>query len=113
MIANSNNSYSINSNNSYSINSKPETEPDTEVTAEERGGAKRICYGLLYGIGAGRLAVELGISRLQAQEFQASFMREYEGCAAWVQQCCDRARQCGFVETLHGLEIVQATFKIA
>ena len=51
--------------------------------------------------------------RLQAQEFQASFMREYEGCAAWVQQCCDRARQCGFVETLHGLEIVQATFKIA
>jgi len=75
---------------------------EAEVTAEERSGAKRICYGLIYGMGAGRLAVELGISRLQAQEFQESFMREYSGIATWVQSCRERARHCGYVETLHG-----------
>lgn len=75
--------------------------PESEVTAEERGGAKRICYGLVYGIGIGRLASELGISKAQAQEFQDSFMREYSGIAAWVQACREAARQCGFVQTLH------------
>ncbi|CAK0869517.1 unnamed protein product [Prorocentrum cordatum] len=76
--------------------------PEAAVTAEERSGAKRICYGLVYGIGAPRLAAELRISRAQAQEFQASFMREYAGVAAWVLRCSHRARQCGYVETLHG-----------
>eukprot|EP00928_Gymnodinium_smaydae_P031152 TRINITY_DN22959_c0_g2_i1.p1 TRINITY_DN22959_c0_g2~~TRINITY_DN22959_c0_g2_i1.p1 ORF type:complete len:2231 (+),score=367.58 TRINITY_DN22959_c0_g2_i1:34-6693(+) len=76
--------------------------PEAEVSAEERSGAKRICYGLIYGIGSARLAVELGISAAQAREFQASFMRKYAGVSAWVQSCRDQARQCGFVETLHG-----------
>mmetsp|Transcript_90824 Transcript_90824/g.293217 ORF Transcript_90824/g.293217 Transcript_90824/m.293217 type:complete len:2155 (+) Transcript_90824:115-6579(+) len=75
--------------------------PEAAVTAEERGGAKRICYGLVYGIGVSRLASELGISRAQAQEFQESFMREYAGITAWVQSCRDAARRCGYVETLH------------
>jgi len=72
------------------------------VTAEERSGAKRICYGLIYGIGASRLANELGLSRQQAEEFQASFMHEYAGVAAWVQSCREQARQCGCVMTLQG-----------
>jgi DNA polymerase theta len=76
--------------------------PEDQVTAEERSGAKRICYGLIYGISAGRLAVELGISRAQAQDFQESFMREYAGVAAWVRSCSEQARRCGYVETLGG-----------
>jgi len=76
--------------------------PEADVTAEERSGAKRICYGLIYGIGAARLASELGISRVQAQQFQESFMREYAGVAKWIQGCRDQARRCGYVETLHG-----------
>eukprot|EP00931_Biecheleriopsis_adriatica_P092095 TRINITY_DN6591_c0_g2_i1.p1 TRINITY_DN6591_c0_g2~~TRINITY_DN6591_c0_g2_i1.p1 ORF type:complete len:2016 (-),score=351.16 TRINITY_DN6591_c0_g2_i1:69-6116(-) len=75
---------------------------ESQVSAEERSGAKRICYGLVYGIGAGRLAAELGISQNQAREFQSSFTREYSGVAAWVTACREQARQCGYVETLHG-----------
>merc|ERR1719487_1692827 len=76
--------------------------PEAAVTAEERSGAKRICYGLIYGIGVTRLAAELGISCMQAQELQSSFMREYAGVAAWIQSCREQARRCGYVETLHG-----------
>jgi len=76
--------------------------PEVHVTAEERSGAKRICYGLLYGIGAGRLAAELSISRTQAQEFQTSFMLEYAGVATWMDTCREQARLHGYVETLHG-----------
>merc|ERR1711990_316529 len=31
-----------------------------------------------------------------------SFMREYSGVATWIQSCREQARQCGYVETLHG-----------
>ena len=41
-------------------------------------GAKIICYGLIYGIGTARLAIDLGVSRMQAQEFQSSFMHQGE-----------------------------------
>eukprot|EP00930_Biecheleria_cincta_P099342 TRINITY_DN9097_c0_g3_i1.p1 TRINITY_DN9097_c0_g3~~TRINITY_DN9097_c0_g3_i1.p1 ORF type:complete len:725 (+),score=119.96 TRINITY_DN9097_c0_g3_i1:898-3072(+) len=75
---------------------------ESDVTAEERSGAKRICYGLVYGIGPRRLAAEFGISQSQAAEFQASFMREYAGVASWVKACSEQARQCGFVEALNG-----------
>jgi len=75
---------------------------EAAVTAEERSGAKQICYGLVYGIGSGRLAAELGISRAQAQEFQTSFMREFPGIDKWIGVVRERARRCGFVETLQG-----------
>ncbi|CAJ1419974.1 unnamed protein product [Effrenium voratum] len=47
----------------------------SQVSAEERSGAKRICYSLIYGVGVARLAAELGISRSQANEFKSSFMK--------------------------------------
>ncbi|CAJ1405094.1 unnamed protein product [Effrenium voratum] len=74
----------------------------SQVSAEERSGAKRICYSLIYGVGVARLAAELGISRSQANEFKSSFMKEYAGVAIWIKACTDQARQQGFVETLHG-----------
>lgn len=75
---------------------------EEDITAEERSGAKRITYGLIYGVGAGRLAVDLGIRRSQAEEFQSSFMRQYTGIATWIQACREQARARGYVETLHG-----------
>jgi len=75
---------------------------EKDVTAEERSGAKRICYAIVYGQGAGRLATELGINRSQASEFQASFMREYAGVSTWIQACREQARQYGYVKTLQG-----------
>ncbi|CAJ1347655.1 unnamed protein product [Effrenium voratum] len=72
----------------------------SQVSAEERSGAKRICYSLIYGVGVARLAAELGISRSQGSYFQPR--KEYAGVAIWIKACTDQARQQGFVETLHG-----------
>jgi len=74
----------------------------SDITPEERSGAKRICYSLIYGVGSGKLAADLGISRHQANELKASFMKEYAGVAFWITSCTDQARQQGFVETVHG-----------
>eukprot|EP00435_Cladocopium_sp_Y103_P020460 s2340_g5.t1 len=74
----------------------------SDITPEERSGAKRICYSLIYGVGSGKLAADLGISRYQANELKASFMKEYAGVAFWITSCTDQARQQGFVETVHG-----------
>lgn len=74
----------------------------SDITPEERSGAKRICYSLIYGVGSGKLAPDLGISRHQANELKASFMKEYAGVAFWITSCTDQARQQGFVETVHG-----------
>lgn len=74
----------------------------SDITPEERSGAKRICYSLIYGVGSGKLAADLGISRHQANELRASFMKEYRGVALWITGCTAQARQQGFVETVHG-----------
>lgn len=36
--------------------------PPGEVTPEQRGHAKQLCYGLLYGMGPSRLAEEMGLT---------------------------------------------------
>lgn len=74
----------------------------SDITPEERSGAKRICYSLIYGVGSGKLATDLGISKHQANELKASFMKEYNGVAVWIKSCTQQARQQGFVETVHG-----------
>ena len=74
----------------------------SDITPEERSGAKRICYSLIYGVGSGKLAADLNISRHQANELKASFMREYAGVSHWINSCTDLCRQQGFVETVHG-----------
>lgn len=51
----------------------------SDISPEERSGAKRICYSLIYGVGISKLAADLGISTPQARELKASFMKEYAG----------------------------------
>lgn len=74
----------------------------SDISPEERSGAKRICYSLIYGVGISKLAADLGISTPQARELKASFMKEYAGVASWITTCTEQARQQGFVETVHG-----------
>eukprot|EP00929_Paragymnodinium_shiwhaense_P102803 TRINITY_DN66034_c0_g1_i2.p1 TRINITY_DN66034_c0_g1~~TRINITY_DN66034_c0_g1_i2.p1 ORF type:complete len:2071 (-),score=351.10 TRINITY_DN66034_c0_g1_i2:81-6293(-) len=76
--------------------------PEAEVTAEERCGAKKTTYALLYGSGPTRLAHELSISRQMAAELQANFLREFAGVSAWLESCRAQARIAGYVETIRG-----------
>ncbi|HAW86906.1 MAG TPA: DNA polymerase I, partial [Spirochaetaceae bacterium] len=61
-----------------------------------------INFGIIYGMGAFRLAGELGIPRKEAQRFIEAYFARYSGVARFIQTCIDQARSSGYVETILG-----------
>jgi DNA polymerase-1 len=70
------------------------------VTDDMRAQAKVINFGLIYGMGAQRLAAENKIDLKTAQEFIAAYFRSYPGIQQWLQATVEKARAEGAVETL-------------
>ena len=75
---------------------------EDEVTAAERRAAKTINFGVIYGMGAFRLAQELGIPRADAQKFIDAYFARYAGVATFIRDTVDAARRDGYVTTLLG-----------
>jgi DNA polymerase I len=75
---------------------------DAEVTAQMRGRAKTVNFGLIYGMGAPRLAVQLGIPVKEAGEFIRAYFEKLPGMKRYVEGCIARARELGYAETLLG-----------
>ncbi len=75
---------------------------DGEVSAERRRQAKVINFGIIYGMGAGRLSRELGITRSQASEYIERYFDRYPGVRRFYADTLARARVDGFVSTLLG-----------
>ncbi len=73
-----------------------------EVTREQRGSAKAINFGILYGMGPQRLAQNLSITMNEARDFLEAYFREFPGVRAFQAQAVERARQEGYVTTLLG-----------
>jgi len=76
--------------------------PEDEVSASERRAAKTINFGVMYGMGAFRLAQELGIPRPEAQRFIDAYFGRYAGVAAFIERTKEEARRDGYVTTLLG-----------
>lgn len=72
------------------------------VTPEMRARAKTINFGVIYGMGAPRLAAELGIGLREASEFIREYFAKLPGVRAYVEGCIARARERGYAETLLG-----------
>ncbi len=72
------------------------------VTSEVRSRAKAINFGIVYGMGATRLAQDTGISRKEAAEFIDEYFRAYPRIRAFVDGLKETAREQGFVTTLMG-----------
>jgi DNA polymerase I len=72
------------------------------VTPLMRGRAKTINFGVLYGMGAPRLARELGIGQKEAAGFIAEYFARLPGVKTYVEACLERARRLGYAETLLG-----------
>ena len=70
------------------------------VTDDMRAQAKVINFGLIYGMGAQRLAAENKIDLKSAQEFIAAYFRSYPGIERWLKATVEKARVEGSVETL-------------
>jgi DNA polymerase I len=67
------------------FNVKPE-----EVSAEQRSFAKRLNFGVVYGIGSQRFALMTGLSQSQAEDTMRKYFGTYRGLDAWLR---DAARK--------------------
>jgi DNA polymerase-1 len=76
--------------------------PVGEVTTEMRGRAKTINFATIYGQGPFALARQLGISQEEAKEFIRLYFERFAGVRSFLDATIERARRCGYVETLFG-----------
>ncbi|HEX6509826.1 MAG TPA: DNA polymerase, partial [Chloroflexota bacterium] len=72
------------------------------VTPDQRRIAKVVNFGIIYGIGEGRLAHETGISRTEAAEFIANYNATYAGVKSFMDEMRKQAALYGYVSTLLG-----------
>jgi DNA polymerase-1 len=72
------------------------------VTPELRGRAKAINFGIVYGMGANRLAEETGMTKKEAAQFIDRYFAAYPGVRDYLENGRNEARAKGYVTTLLG-----------
>ncbi len=73
-----------------------------EVTADERRNAKTINFGLIYGMGAQKLAQELHISTQEAKNFIEHYFKHLGQLKIFYESIEHSAKEKGYVTTLTG-----------
>jgi DNA polymerase I len=76
--------------------------PLAEVSKDQRYFAKRVNFGLMYGMGAFRLSQEGEMTRAEAQRFIDAYFERLPGVRDYLEQTKQQARQQGYLETLFG-----------
>ena len=76
--------------------------PYEAVSKEQRYFAKRVNFGLLYGMGAARLARESELSKAEAEAFIRNYFERLPGVRRYLDESKVRAREVGYLETLLG-----------
>lgn len=77
-------------------------EPLEAVTDAQRRNAKTANFGIIYGISAFGLSERLGIPRGEAKELIENYMKTYPRIKEYMEQTIVRAREDGYVSTIHG-----------
>ena len=72
------------------------------VTPEQRSFAKRVNFGLIYGMSSYRLAQETGMPRAEADKFVRDYFARFPGVQKYLEQTKRQAAEQGYVETLMG-----------
>ena len=75
---------------------------ESEVTREQRSGAKMVNFGIIYGISAFGLSQRLGIPRGEAAEIIDNYFKQYPAIKEFMDRTIQEARMSGYVETLTG-----------
>jgi DNA polymerase-1 len=73
---------------------------ESEVTPEMRNSAKRVNFGIIYGISAFGLSKDLKISPAQAQDFIDRYFLRYPKVKKFMDEEIVKCRKQGFVTTL-------------
>ncbi len=77
--------------------------PPAGVTPEQRQHAKRVVYGILYGIGPRQLSEDLGVSLAAAGALLDAFRRRFRGLSQFTEGVKATCRQQGSVGGLLGV----------
>jgi DNA polymerase-1 len=72
------------------------------VSVEQRSFAKRVNFGLLYGMSSFRLAQETGMPRAEADRFVREYFDRFPGVEKYLTETKRQAAEKGYVETLMG-----------
>ncbi len=83
-----------------------------EVSFEQRRFAKAVNFGLIYGMGAFRLARDSDLTLAEAEEFIKVYFERFPGIQEYLEQTKAKAREEGFVETLLGRRRYFPIFKV-
>ena len=62
-----------------------------EVSAEQRSFAKRLNFGVVYGIGASRFALMTGLSQTEAENVMRRYFATYRALDAWLREAARKA----------------------
>lgn len=73
-----------------------------EVSREQRGNAKTVNFGIIYGVSAFGLSQQTTLSRSESSEIIKSYFQTYPGIRDYIESQKEIARQEGFVETMLG-----------
>ncbi|WP_299527714.1 DNA polymerase I [uncultured Lutibacter sp.] len=76
--------------------------PLNEVTREQRGDAKAVNFGIIYGQGAFTLSQQLNKSRTEAKELIDNYYNSFPKLKQYIANQVDLARDNGYVETILG-----------
>ena len=85
--------------------------PIEKVTKNQRRFAKTINFGLIYGMGAFRLARETGLTLGEAEDYMAKYFGQFPGIDRYLEETRRKARADGYVETLFGRRRYFPVFK--
>jgi DNA polymerase I len=76
--------------------------PEDQVTSDMRRSAKVVNFGVLYGMGSGRLAAQLKIPRSEAAAFIENYFATFAKVDEYITGTVDKGRSLGYVQTLAG-----------
>ncbi|WP_415376529.1 DNA polymerase I [Patiriisocius sp. Uisw_017] len=76
--------------------------PLEEVTREQRGNAKTVNFGIIYGVSAFGLSNQTDLSRGEAKELIDTYYKTYPKLRNYMSELVDFARDNGYVETVMG-----------
>ncbi len=76
--------------------------PLEEVTYEQRSFAKRVNFGLMYGMGAFRLARDSDLTLAEAEKFIQQYFKRLPNVERYIRETKEKARKQGYLETLFG-----------
>ncbi|MEP6262301.1 MAG: DNA polymerase I [Gillisia sp.] len=76
--------------------------PLTEVTREQRGNAKTVNFGIVYGVSAFGLSNQTGLSRGESKDLIDTYYATYPQLRKYISDQIEFAREHGYVQTVLG-----------